>query len=103
MTIHLPDDLGGSVRAEVESGHFASADEVVAEAVRSFLRQRTQAPDMTKPPAGDEDAAPAPKPIWEVFREIAASVPPETWDALPSDLSEQHDHYIYGTPKRPDA
>jgi len=23
------------------------------------------------------------------------------WDALPTDLSEQHDHYIYGTPKRP--
>jgi len=41
------------------------------------------------------------KPIWEVFQELSASVPDEVWDALPTDLSEQHDHYIYGTPKRP--
>jgi hypothetical protein len=27
-------------------------------------------------------------------------VPPEEWEKLPTDLSEQHDHYIYGTPKR---
>jgi hypothetical protein len=41
------------------------------------------------------------KPIWEVFQELSASVPKEVWDALPPDLSEQHDHYIYGTPKHP--
>jgi Arc/MetJ-type ribon-helix-helix transcriptional regulator len=39
MTIHLPEDLERSVRAEVHSGHFASVDELVAQAVRSFLRQ----------------------------------------------------------------
>jgi hypothetical protein len=46
---------------------------------------------------------PAHKPIWEVFQELSASVPDEVWDALPTDLSEQHDHYIYGTLKRPTA
>ena len=25
----------------------------------------------------------------------------EEWDKLPVDGAEQHDHYIYGTPKRP--
>lgn len=39
MTIHLPEDLERLVCAEVHSGHFASADELVAQAVRSFLRQ----------------------------------------------------------------
>ena len=24
----------------------------------------------------------------------------EEWDALPNDLAEQHDHYIYGWPKK---
>jgi hypothetical protein len=40
------------------------------------------------------------KPIWEVFQEIAASIPDEEWAKLPVDGAEQHDHYIYGTPKR---
>ena len=39
MTIHLPADLESSISAAVHGGHFASADELVAEAVRSFLRQ----------------------------------------------------------------
>ena len=42
-----------------------------------------------------------PKPIWEVFQEITASIPDEEWAKLPVDGAEQHDHYIYGTPKRP--
>ena len=32
---------------------------------------------------------------------MTADVPDEEWDKLPTDLAEQHDHYIYGTPKRP--
>jgi Arc/MetJ-type ribon-helix-helix transcriptional regulator len=38
MTIHLPEDLERDIRAEVLSGHFASADDLIGEAVRSFLR-----------------------------------------------------------------
>ena len=34
---------------------------------------------------------------------MAFDVPDEEWDKLPTDLAEQHDHYIYGTPKRPKA
>jgi Arc/MetJ-type ribon-helix-helix transcriptional regulator len=40
MTIHLPEDVESSISAAVHSGHFASADELVAQAVRSFLRQQ---------------------------------------------------------------
>ena len=38
----------------------------------------------------------------ERARAIFADVPQEAWDELPDDLSYQHDHYIYGTPKRPE-
>lgn len=31
----------------------------------------------------------------------AKALPPETLDCLPADGASQHDHYIYGTPKRP--
>jgi antitoxin component of MazEF toxin-antitoxin module len=30
----------------------------------------------------------------------ARALPPETLDKLPVDGAAQHDHYIYGTPKR---
>jgi ssDNA-specific exonuclease RecJ len=40
------------------------------------------------------------RPIWEKIREIAKQVPEEEWDRLPIDGAEQHDHYLYGVPKR---
>jgi len=32
----------------------------------------------------------------------ASALPQETLDRLPADGASQHDHYIYGTPKRPE-
>jgi Arc/MetJ-type ribon-helix-helix transcriptional regulator len=98
MTIHLPEDLERSLSAEVESGHFASVDEAIAEAVRAYLRSRVPRPTTS---TGREKAAGAHKPIWEEFEEITAGIPDEEWAKLPTDGAEQHDHYIYGTPKRP--
>jgi Arc/MetJ-type ribon-helix-helix transcriptional regulator len=40
MTIHLPQDLESALQAEVSSGHFASLDDAMAEAVRLLLRDR---------------------------------------------------------------
>jgi len=39
------------------------------------------------------------KPIWEEVLEIGASVPQEEWDKVPTDLSKNLDHYLYGAPK----
>jgi Arc/MetJ-type ribon-helix-helix transcriptional regulator len=44
MTIHLPQDVESSINAEVIRGHFASADDAIAEAWRSYLQQRRQTP-----------------------------------------------------------
>ncbi|MCY7277038.1 MAG: hypothetical protein LH702_25750 [Phormidesmis sp. CAN_BIN44] len=38
--------------------------------------------------------------IWEKMHELAAKVPDEVWAKVPTDGSYQHDHYLYGTPKR---
>ena len=48
--------------------------------------------------AGPHDACP---PIWEAFIEASLDIPDEELDRLPTDGATQHDHYIYGTPKRP--
>ena len=40
------------------------------------------------------------KPIWEVADEILTNIPDEVLNELPQDGAQQHDHYIYGTPKK---
>jgi hypothetical protein len=38
--------------------------------------------------------------LGEEIADIVASVPEAEWEKLPSDLGDNLDHYIYGTPKR---
>lgn len=51
-----------------------------------------------------EDQGPPPRekvrPIWEIITEISNQAPPGTWDDVPTDGSVNHDHYLYGAPKK---
>ncbi len=100
MQINLPASLERSLLDEVQSGHFATIDDAIAQAVRLLLESKPNE-TATEPVGLSEPATPNSKPIWEVFEEITSSVPEEEWAKLPIDGAEQHDHYIYGTPKRP--
>jgi hypothetical protein len=40
------------------------------------------------------------KTLWNAIQEIVKDVPDEVWERLPTDGSEQHDHYLYGSPKK---
>jgi hypothetical protein len=96
MTIHLPKDVERDILAAVRSGRFDSVDAAMEEAAHLLLQQIGQAHPVTESPG-----APEPKPIWQEALELTADVPADEWARLPTDLAEQHDHYIYGTPKRP--
>jgi predicted DNA-binding antitoxin AbrB/MazE fold protein len=37
--------------------------------------------------------------IEERLTQIAGQLPRQEWDSLPADLSDQLDHYLYGTPQ----
>ena len=103
MTLNVSKDLERSINAAVQSGRFPSADEAVTAAWIAFTQPQSQGravPSQPTPTQESPDAA-ADKPIWEEILELTADVPDEEWDKLPTDLAEQHDHYIYGTPKRP--
>jgi Arc/MetJ-type ribon-helix-helix transcriptional regulator len=96
MTINVSKDVESSINAAVQSGQFASPDEMITKLVREYAQRAQQ------PPAGaQQPPAETSKPVWEEIQELTADVPDEVWDALPTDLAEQHDHYIYGTPRRP--
>ena len=39
------------------------------------------------------------RPIWEAIVELGASVPESEWKKVPTDLSINLEHYLYGAPK----
>jgi len=82
----------------VRSGRFPSVDAAMTEAASLLLQQLAEAAATATSSAAHQQ-----KPIWDRILERTASIPDEEWDKLPTDLAEQHDHYIYGTPKRPPA
>ncbi len=40
------------------------------------------------------------KTLWEKIDERIKQVPSEVWESIPTDGAEQHDHYLYGAPKK---
>jgi predicted DNA-binding antitoxin AbrB/MazE fold protein len=45
---------------------------------------------------------PAGPPIWERIIALTADIPPEELEKPPVDGAAQLDHYLYGSPKRPE-
>lgn len=73
MTIHLPNDLGSSVRSLVRGGRFASEDECVAQAVRAFLGHQK----LFMPALATGDAVPGylgPDPLLGSMRDFAGEM-----------------------------
>jgi Arc/MetJ-type ribon-helix-helix transcriptional regulator len=100
MMVRLPEHVERSINAVVQSGHFASIDDAMTEAA-NLLLQKLDIPVENAPSLVSEvDNLSRRKPIWERIIERSAAIPEEEWDKLPTDLAEQHDHYLYGTRKR---
>ena len=95
MTIDVSEDVARSIQAAVQSGRFPSVEEAVSAAWVALTRQPQPAQAEPQTPV----ATPQTKPIWERIQDLTADVPAEEWDKLPTDLADQHDHYLYGTPK----
>ena len=38
--------------------------------------------------------------IWDKIRARSAKIPDEVWEKMPTDGSENLDHYLYGSPKK---
>lgn len=105
MSEPLP--LDQFVERQLASGRYPSYDALVEDALR-LLQEREAEEDRTHTNGEREDSGegeptvtPRSASVLDIFREAREAIPDETWDTLPPDLATQHDHYIYGTPKRP--
>ena len=83
VKIELPDDQAAALNAKAMAQGL-SAEEYARQALERDL----------------QTDRPARRHISEVIRERMSKVPREIMDAMPKDGASQHDHYIYGLPKR---
>ena len=88
-------ELERMLREDIQSWHFNNVEELLTEALYA-LRERRGAVF----PATAEATDSAIEPFWKsIIREVHA-LPDKVFEDLPTDGASEHDHYIYGTPKR---
>jgi len=80
--IELPDEEAAVLKAK------AAAEGLSLEAWLQKLAQ------------GDRSVSAPPRHIADVILENMQDVPPEIMGRMPKDGASQHDHYIYGWPKK---
>jgi hypothetical protein len=112
LEIHRP-ELAQRVQAQIQTGHFHDVDELIEKALDA-LDEQAPAP---VPAAGAMVLAALPSspdreidltppcdfPLQtaaDIILDSMRTVPPEVMAAMPKDGASQHDHYIYGWPKR---
>ena len=90
----LAHETGKAIPALLDEALQGLQDQVQRHRENGTATERATATHATE----SHDARP---PIWEAFIEASLDIPDEELDRLPTDGAAQHDHYIYGTPKRP--
>ena len=86
MKLELPPDVQAGLLAQArESG--MSLEEFAAE----VLRERAQGSAL---PTSESE------PFWKAFTRKVHALPDAVFERLPEDGASEHDHYLYGAPKR---
>lgn len=95
MPISLPPDLDDRIQQKVIQTGYRSPDEVIRKALDALDAQEQQAVRQ-RGRVKKKSAVP----VWQRFQNAARSIPDEELAALPPDGASEHDHYLYGIPKR---
>ena len=92
MTITLPLQPQEEAKlAALAQAKGVSTDTLLREAIDKILADAPGQPDEPKRES---------RPIWDVILDNMKDVPAEEFARLPKDGASQHDHYLYGHPKR---
>ena len=88
VTIELSDEQAAALQARAaEEG--VSVDVLLQRIAEQYAQSRLSLVDLQTN-----------LPVWEVITERMKAVPPEVFERLPHDGASEHDHYLYGLPKR---
>jgi hypothetical protein len=92
-SVSMPPALLAEVQDAAKEEH-RPADELVRDAVRRYLQNRPH-PGDAAPPASSTG-----EPFWKSFTRQLHALPDAVFERLPEDGASEHDHYLYGAPKR---
>ena len=107
MAITLNPEQERIVEAQIVSGRFHSVEEVLDQAFSvlqdssakgSVHESQRETLSAAKESVGNDGGKE--QPFWELITERMKRLPPEVFDGLPRDGASEHDHYLYGSPKR---
>ena len=90
LTLTLPDEQASILRAR------AAAEGLSLDAWIENLSRHEPQPVTLSPGPHDRPR----RHISEVIQEIMSDVPREVFETLPRDGAGEHDHYLYGAPKK---
>jgi hypothetical protein len=95
ITITNP-DVARLIDEQLNTGRYTSADEVLLAGLK-LLQQRENGTDenISGPPHTDQITN-----LATLAAECTRDIPDSEWDKIPTDFGQNHDHYLYGTPKR---
>lgn len=88
FTIRLSDEQAAALQAQ-------AAEEGLS--VEAWLQRLAEQQAQLRSLATNQ---PCDRPVWEIISERMKSLPPDVLDCLPHDAASEHDHYLYGAPKR---
>jgi hypothetical protein len=91
VTIQLSDDQAAALQAQ------AAAEGLTVDLWLQRLAERSA---LGLLPGQPQTPATGRRPVWETITERMKSVPAEVFERLPRDGASEHDHYLYGSPKR---
>ncbi len=95
MPISLPPDLDARIQQKVSEAGYRSPDEVIRKALDAL-----DAKEQQETPLSTKEKKRLAVPVWQRFQNAVHSLPKEELAALPSNGASEHDHYLYGLPKR---
>jgi Arc/MetJ-type ribon-helix-helix transcriptional regulator len=95
MPISLSPDLDDRIQQKVLRAGYRTPDEVIRKALDALDAQERQ--EVRQPETVKKKSA---GPVWQRFQDAARAIPEEELASLPQDGASDHDHYLYGLPKR---
>jgi len=93
MSIVLSPEVERRILAQVERGQYSSPSQVVQQGLDLLELQEK---DRASSPGTATHEDP---PIWQQLLSLADGLPSDEWANVPTDLSKNVDHYLYGNPK----
>ena len=95
IPISLSPDLDDRIQQKVIQAGYRTPDEVIRKALDALDAQEQQ--EVRQRGRAKKKSA---VPVWQRFQNAAYSIPEEELASLPPDGASEHDHYLYGIPKR---